>query len=286
MQAQIRSRAFNRAPALAALLAAAGFVQAAAADINFPDFASTSGLSLVGSAARSSTTMVLAPAVPASPGAMWFTERKQMVTLGFETEFTFRVNDIIGTGADGFAFVIQNASPTAIGGPGGAIGYARNLSFGQPGIPNSIAVEFDLWNNFPANWEDLDGNHVAIQTAGLQENNPSSPFALVEASTPIDMSDGLVHTARVEYVPGLMSVFLDDGATPVAEALVDLSTLLDYGDTPGEAWVGITAATGGATDVQRHEVLSWTFNETIIPAPGAGAVLAFGALAAARRRRR
>ena len=61
MQAQMRSRAIGRAPALAGLLAAAGLSQVAAGDINFPDFSSTQGLSLVGSAARSSTTMLLAP---------------------------------------------------------------------------------------------------------------------------------------------------------------------------------------------------------------------------------
>lgn len=45
--------------------------------------------------------------------------------------------DYSSRGGDGFAFVIQNQAPTALGHGGMELGYG--------GIQNSIAVEFDSW---------------------------------------------------------------------------------------------------------------------------------------------
>ena len=42
-------------------------------------------------------------------------------------------------GGDGFAFVIQGAGPDALGDRGGDLGYG--------GIPDSVAVEFDMYDN-------------------------------------------------------------------------------------------------------------------------------------------
>src|SRR5262249_19021796 len=50
----------------------------------------------------------------------------------FTTSFTFRIHDGTNPPADGFAFVIQNNAPTALGGNGGALGYG--------GMGNSVAV--------------------------------------------------------------------------------------------------------------------------------------------------
>lgn len=40
-------------------------------------------------------------------------------------------------GGDGFAFILQNESPTALGEHGKELGYGS--------INNSIAIEFDTW---------------------------------------------------------------------------------------------------------------------------------------------
>ncbi len=63
---------------------------------------------------------------------------------------SFRITDVMGLGADGFAFVIQNSGANVLGGTGGAMGYGSNIYFDGPtprGIENSLAVEFDMWNN-------------------------------------------------------------------------------------------------------------------------------------------
>src|SRR5262249_52982144 len=57
---------------------------------------------------------------------------------GFTTSFQVRLHE--GTQpdpADGFTFILQTNSPTALGGTGGALGYQ--------GIPNSVAIKFDVF---------------------------------------------------------------------------------------------------------------------------------------------
>src|SRR5262249_51602091 len=51
----------------------------------------------------------------------------------------FRMHDGTGTQADGMTFIIQGGSPVAVGGAGGGLAYV--------GIPNSVAVKFDLFDN-------------------------------------------------------------------------------------------------------------------------------------------
>ena len=64
----------------------------------------------------------------------WYATQVPVQT--FTTDFGFQLVD---PQADGFTFVIQNAGPTALGGAGGGLGYL--------GIPHSVAIKFDLYNN-------------------------------------------------------------------------------------------------------------------------------------------
>lgn len=79
----------------------------------------------------------------------------------FGTLFQFRISNPIGfsdadgVGADGIVFVVQTVSSTA-GGGGGGIGYL--------GLPQSVGVEIDTWQNFE--FGDIDGNHIGIDTGG------------------------------------------------------------------------------------------------------------------------
>jgi hypothetical protein len=70
------------------------------------------------------------------------------------------------------------------------------------------------------------------------------------------MSDGDVHEAKVAYVPGTLMIFLDDLNSPVLVVPVDLETTLNLDN--GQAWVGLTAATGAITEA--HDILSFSFN--------------------------
>jgi len=62
--------------------------------------------------------------------------RTQVPVGSFTNDFAFQFTDAV---ADGMTFAIQAESPMALGGPGVSLGYA--------GIPKSVAVKFDLFNN-------------------------------------------------------------------------------------------------------------------------------------------
>ena len=233
------------------LLAATASVvaPAAAADLDFPDFFSTTGLQLVGSAQSSGTRLRLTPQSNSQTGAAWALAR-QDVSAPWTSEFVIEMD---GT-ADGMAFVIQNSSTTAIGGDGGSLAY-------EP-IPNSVAIEFDTYANGDKN--DPDDNHVAVLTRGTQGNTTNHQTAELGVTSLItDLSDGGTHMIRVEYVPGALRVYVDD-VIPSLQVAIDLEQTLSL--SGGEAYVGFTAATGGLP--QAHYVHSWTFDEDASPATG------------------
>lgn len=294
MRSPSNSHAFLGSSSLRAALIAglvAGAATSANAQFNYTDFTNVSGLGLVDSF-RSGSSLIITPASHRVAGAAWYTAAKQNVAANWEAEIRFRITDLLGTGADGIAFVVQNSAANALGGTGGAMGYGSNQYFdgaSPRGIPNSLAVELDMWDNQnPANdWADLSGNHVSIQSRGLLPNSPDQQYSLGAANVPNSMSDGSIHTAIINYVaginggPGLMRIYVDDLVNPLVSSSINMSTLLSL--DAGTAWVGITGATGGATDVQTHEILSFRFSQ--VPAPGSLGLLGAAGLLAARRRR-
>lgn len=276
------SKVFVSSSFVGGLLLAAGLASPAMAQFNYANFSSTAGLTFNGVATQSGSTISVTPPVGSSAGSVWRTGN-QSVGLGFVSNFTFRISDLMGVGADGFAFVIQNEGTNALGGTGGALGYATNLQFPtQIGIGNSVAIEFDLFNN-NNNWPDFNShNHISIQTNGLSANLPGAGNSLGAVSPATNMSDGGTHAVRIVYTPGIMQIFLDDMLNPVLSAPVTLTDHMIL--SSGRAFVGFTAGTGGAAHAQRHEILSWDFSD-VVPAPGAAALLALGGLVATRRRR-
>ncbi len=194
----------------------------------------------------------------------------------FSTSFQFRFSDQQNSGADGIVFAVQTNSNTA-GGSGGGIGYQ--------GIPNSVGIEFDNWNN--GGGDGNSDNHVGINLNGNVNSVALTP-------SPYFLDSGALLTAWVDYngVTDLLEVRLSNNTTrPLAALLshtVDLVTVL--GTT--NAFVGFTSGTGAAG--ADHDIVAWQFNsefnpinEIGVPAPGAIAVLGLGliALGAWRRRR-
>ncbi|SPF36257.1 exported hypothetical protein [Candidatus Sulfopaludibacter sp. SbA4] len=233
----------------------------APAAIRFDDFASTPGLRLVGDAALSGGKVLrLTPARENRAGAAWILE-KQHVASGFDTTFQFRLTQQggLGHGADGFAFVLQNSGPAALGGRGSAGGFAvadANFHPKEMGIPWSIAVFFDTFQN--ADEGDPSANYVAFRTHGRPSEMrwPAERLAFTPRLR-VPLKDRKVHTARILFQPPVLSVFLDRSTAPVLEAVVDLSIVLD---PQGSAWVGFTASTGAG--YENHDILNWSFAET------------------------
>lgn len=256
---------------------------------NYTNFNSTTGLTLVGSATagaglggEDNTVSLTQPAQFSNAGAMWKTD-KQDVGLGFVTDFSFRVRDRgNGPAADGFAFIIQNSSVTALGGAGGALGFGTNPFGGSAGIPNSLAIVFDSFDNNGAGFiQSGTANVIQVQSRGLLPNVPTADANLGVSGSQTAFADGAINQARIRYTPGLgIEVFYQNLASPVLTVPVNLSTQIGLSGI--QSWVGITSATGGSP--QRHEIINWSFDGQI-PTPASASLLGLGALVAARRRR-
>jgi hypothetical protein len=227
------------------------------AGFNYPDFSSTAGLNLVGDTAVSGTALRLTEAPAGGIGAVWHDD-KVPVHGAWTCEFTFQVtdgggianpgHDSHGPGGDGFVFLVQNSTATEIRSGGSQLGYSA--------IPDSIAFEFDLYDDFT--FGDISDNELSVHSKGTA---PNSSFATgiidsLALVTP-NMKDGSVHTVRIVHDPGVgADIYVDDMDTPAFTVAFDLSALLSL--TGGAAWVGFTASTGAAYET--HDILSWSFS--------------------------
>ncbi len=274
---------------LAALAAMPGLT---AANYTFNDFSNPTGITLTGDAALSANRLRLTGAQENQLGAAWLNNRVN-VQGGFVTTFQFQMTDrgghtpdwepgVVNDGADGFTFTIQNAGQSALGLYASGIGYY--------GIPNSLAIEFDTWNNKPSYCEP-NGNHIAVQTLGAAENHPEhcadSGGAFANPTLGIvtpskDMSNGTVYDVMITYLPGALSVYFDNMSAPLLTVNVNLGQVLNL-ENGTDAFIGFTSSTGGA--FENHDIIRWRYSD--VPEPGtmtlAGIVLI--GLALARRQR-
>jgi glucose/arabinose dehydrogenase len=244
-----------RTRAAFSLAALATFSTRAAADFNYPDFWSTTGFALVGSAAQVGTRIRLTPALNDQVGGLWWST-KEHVANGFDTTFAFQLS--AGGGADGFALVIQNQSSSPLGASGCELGYN--------GIANSIAIEFDTYVNATCGSTsivDPHGIHVSVHSLGTAPNSVDESASLGSTIAVPSFTDGAVHVGRVKYAGGTLSVFIDDLVLPVLNVTVVLPTFLNLDQ--GTAWVGFVASTGGA--FEQHDLHSWVFTGST---PGSG----------------
>jgi hypothetical protein len=253
---RIASSSFRRL-ATCSLIGAAGALQAKA-DFSFVNFANPSGLALVGSAATAGNVLRVIPGQQGVKGAAWFTE-PQNLSDGFETWFRFRLSGGIGTG-DGFTFVFQNDSTSAIGLFGIGLGYSSGPEFqlcqDQNGIRQSVAVEFDTYYN---SWiSDLPAPHVSVQTRGAAPNCADHGSSLGATTAIPDILVG-EHTARIRYAAGLLKVDIDD--VQVLQVSLDLGT---YPALP-HGWVGFTSGSGSVG--RDTDILAWTFTGSPSPCP-------------------
>src|SRR3974390_1371572 len=190
---------------LAGILAGLWTASAAAQQVRFiPDFKSIAYLQTNGSGQAfyggRDGQYVLRLTKGAAPGGTylpyatttWFTV-PQRANSGFSTYFRYQIHNPSTCCApgDGFAFVVQNSSPSYPTDPNyGASGVgltavgAANGGLGYTGIRNSLAVEFDTAAN---SWDpSINGNnHVAVQSCGTNTNGPvhvAGSFPFDEAS--------------------------------------------------------------------------------------------------------
>ena len=214
----------------------------------FDDFSTPTGLAFNGSAGLSTGTegtyLRLAPAALYQVGSAFSTNR--VGVQQFSTYFAFRFTSPGNGGADGTVFVIQSDSPSALGALGGGMGYG--------GVPNSLGVEFDIWAN--TEFPDPNDNHVGIDQNGSVVSDIAFPL-------PYPLEDSNIHYAWVDYDGSTLEVRVSQSAArPPTPVLTETLSITNVIGSP-TAFVGFTAATGGA--YANHDVTAWQFNSVFSP---------------------
>ncbi|MDP9339588.1 MAG: choice-of-anchor D domain-containing protein [Acidobacteriota bacterium] len=164
----------------------------------------------------------------------------------FVNDFTFQITP--GTTADGMTFALQANSTAAIGLGGGGLGYGP-VDVGDPGgIPNSVAIKFDLYDN----------NGEGVNSTGLYVNG-ASPSIPADDLTPagIDLHSGDSFAVHMTYDGTTLALTITDTVT---NAVFTKNYLIDIPNTLGAnvttAYAGFTGGTGGLTATQN--ILTWT----------------------------
>jgi hypothetical protein len=243
--------------------------------IDYPNFSSTAGLTLVGSTTTTSSQLELTPAAIGQSGAAYSTTA---VPLGagdtFSTTFQFQITDTGGIDpADGITFVLA-ASPSGLGTGGGDIGYG--------GVGNSVAIEFDTYDNGSDDGDS--SNHVAIDEDGSIDDGTSggdqdlvNAYGVSSCGFPSSylasgcMANGDIWSVTIGYDGTNLAVSVWDMSGTHAEAApftiytaqpVNISSFL--GTT--NAYVGFTGGTGSGFEQQ--DILNWELaNTSTLPPP-------------------
>lgn len=206
----------------AALSSSAHWTPSAAAIKQLDEFV------VVGSASWQRGAVRLVADTPSQTGACWFNDQMN-VDRAFRMQFQFCIDSSM---AEGFAVVFQNHSYKCVGDGGSGIGFA--------GIPNSIAIEFDV--NQSPDLQEQSGNHVSIQTCWVQPNSAHNRSSIASGSPAFQLSDSRPHTAMIEYTSGTLKVFVDDfsDGRELCSVKCDMFRMRPEA---GRAWVGFTAST-------------------------------------------
>jgi hypothetical protein len=170
----------------------------------------------------------------------------------FTNDFTFQLGS---PNADGFTFTIQRVGPTALGPVGGGLGYGASTQGGPLGLPTSIAVKFDLYDN--------DGE--GTNSTGLYTNGAAPTLPATTMGGNVNLHSGDTFHVLMTYDGTSLKMTITDTLNPAQTFTT--SWPIDIANTIGgtTAYVGFTGATGGATATQ--EIVNWSYSTSATTQP-------------------
>ena len=213
------------------------------AAVNFGTGFTATGMQMNGHAMLSGTRLQLTDATTTqqAASAYWSTP---VNVQSFTTNFSFQ---LINPSADGFTFVIQNAGLTALGSPGGGLGfgvYAPNTA----SIPTSVAVKFDLFDN------DGEGaNSTGLYTNGAEPTLPSTALG-----GGVNLLSGDTFNVQMRYDGTTLTMTITDASVPADTFTASFPINIPATVGGNTALVGFTAGTGGLTATQ--QIINWTYS--------------------------
>jgi hypothetical protein len=224
-----------------ALATVALWAATAPAAVNYPDFTSTAGLKLNGSAVQNVERLRITDSVNDQTGSAFTKKAVVKPTKNFKTHFQIYQWNSSTSPGDGMAFVIQKKGSSALGAGGGGLGYG--------GIAHSLIVEFDIYQN---DTDPGSGNHIALMKDGdaathIDAEDPG--FALYQNAPFIWVN----YNAKAKRLKVWATTDSDiKPAVPELDHKVNLNQIL----VGSNGYAGFTGATGGSN--ARQDVFSWT----------------------------
>ncbi len=213
----------------------AGYVFEPTSMIDFSaGFGSLSDMDYAGSASFSGAAVELTDGGAGEAGSAFYPTRVNVQS--FTTDFSFRLTD---AAADGFTFTIQNVGPAALGSLGGGLGYR--------GIPHSVAVKFDLYDNFG------EGNN---STGIYLDGKPPFANSINLNGSGINLHSGDKMLAHITYDGATLTLTITDAITAATWSHlfpVDIPTAVGS----NTAYVGFTGGSGGLGATQ--QILAWSY---------------------------
>jgi hypothetical protein len=230
---------------------------------------STTGSSLIlttDNAGLDGSNLMLTPNLGSQKGTAVRRNRMLLSNSGFSTYYKMHITPG-GSPGDGLCFIVyqSDTDTTQTGALGEGLGYS--------GIPNSIGVEFDTYqNSSPEN--DPSSPHVAIDTNGsVIHAGTASSTATGNGCT----DDGAVNMAHTysSMLNNDINVWVDyDGSTGYITVTWGTSSLrasssnYSFKRNVGTSlvgknvFVGFSASTGGATE--KNDILKWYFSNNYV----------------------
>jgi len=189
-------------------------------------------------------------------GSLWYNSIFDLTKYStFKVTFDF----VLDGSADGITFSVIDANNgnDALGYNGGRLGYG--------GIPNSFAVEFDIFHNM--NWDPIytnDPDHVGIDING-------SVVSITTSTNVPNLNDGALHTATIEFdiINNTISVTVDNF---ISISNYSLPVELNFSNV----YFGFTGATGAVSATQYVD--NFNLNLSSVPLPSSVILLGCGVL--------